>query len=150
MDKTLPETALHAYFADRFAQQLRQLLGNRAQVREGRPIALAEHLLPTPDLAIVKPLDVHYLGQHPTPEHIFWLVDYVEEMSEQTLIDRGTTYARARVQEYWVVNLRDRQLTVLCFPSAGTYQNQRHMTDGTVAPLTFLDIVVPVQRLFLV
>jgi Uma2 family endonuclease len=150
MDKTLPETALHAYFADRFAQQLRQLLGGRAQVREGRPIALTEHSLATPDLAIVQPLDTYYLGQHPTPEHILWLVDYVEEMPEQVLIDRGAIYASARVQEYWVVNLRDQQLTVLCFPAAGTYQNQRHMTDGTVAPLTFLDIVVPVQRLFVV
>jgi len=148
MIKMPPETVLHAYFSDRFAHQLRLLLGNRAQVREGRPIALPDQSTPVPDIAVVQPLNGEYLDHHPFPDQIVWLVDYTETDADQELTIQSAIYATAEIQEYWVINLRDGQLTVFCFPVAGQYQNRRDMTEGTIAPLAFLDVVIPVERLF--
>lgn len=118
------ETARHAYFSDRFAHQLRSLLDHRAQVRERKPITLADGSMPVPDLAIVQPLDTVYLEHHPQPHNIHWLVDYVENDTEQAMVERSIRYI------------------------AGRYQHQHCITSGTAAPTTFLDIVIPVERLF--
>ncbi|MCS6814591.1 MAG: Uma2 family endonuclease [Cyanobacteria bacterium] len=142
------ETPLHAYFSDRFAHQLRSLLDSRAQVREHKPIILADGSMPVPDLAIVQPLDTVYLEHHPQPNNIYWLIDYVENDTEQAMIERSAPYAAAEIQDYWIVHLKHQQLMTFCLPIAGQYQHQHCLTSGTAAPTTFLDIVIPVERLF--
>jgi Uma2 family endonuclease len=71
-----PEGTPHSYYSDESATCLRTLLGNRARVREAKPITLPNTSEPEPDLAIVEPLGTVYLEHHPYPENIFWLIEF--------------------------------------------------------------------------
>jgi Uma2 family endonuclease len=71
-----PEGEPHTYFSDRLSKVLQRLLGNRAQVREAKPIILPNDSQPELDIAVVYPLDTVYLEHHPYPENIFWLIEY--------------------------------------------------------------------------
>ena len=52
------------------------LLGERAKVRQRKPITLPEiNSEPEPDIAIVQRLGRDYREHHPYPENIFWLIE---------------------------------------------------------------------------
>jgi Uma2 family endonuclease len=143
-----PEGEPHTYFSDRFSKWLQRQLGDRAQVREARPIVLLNDSQPEPDLAIVQPLDMVYLEHHPYPENIFWLIEYSNTTLTKDLGLKRDIYAQAGIQEYWVVNLKDLQLTVFRGLTPDGYQTELTLMEGAIAPLAFPDLQVEVQRLF--
>jgi Uma2 family endonuclease len=142
-----PEGTPHTYFSDRFANQLRAALGSRVQIREGRPITLLNDSEPEADIAMVQPLDDVYLDHHLYPENIFLLIEYSDSSLTKDMETKSKVYAEAGIQEYWVVNLKDRQLIVFRDPKNGKYQTQRTLTSGTIAPLAFPDVTIQVARL---
>jgi Uma2 family endonuclease len=143
-----PEGEPHSYFSDRLSKWLQRRLGERAQVREARPIVLPNDSQPEPDLAIVQPLDTVYLAHHPYPENIFWVIEYSNTTLTKDLGLKRDIYAQAGIQEYWVVNLKDLQLTVFRDLTPNGYQTELTLTEGVIAPLAFPDLQVEVQRLF--
>jgi len=142
-----PEGPEHAYLGDEIGKYLSSLLGDRARVREGRPITLPNDSEPEPDLAIVRPLGQIYRQRHPGAEDIFWLVEFSNTSLAKDLDAKRKAYAVAEIQEYWVVDLKNRQLTVFCKPVKGDYCSQTTLTEGEINPLAFPDLQVLVQRL---
>lgn len=142
-----PEGTAHTYFSDRFANQLRNRLGGRAQIREARPITISKDSEPEPDIAVVEPLDDVYLDHHPYPENCFLLIEYSDSSLAKDLEDKSRIYAAAGIQDYWVVNLRDRQLVVLRSPVGNEYEHQEVLTSGTISPLAFPDVSCEVSKL---
>jgi Uma2 family endonuclease len=100
-----PKGMSHAVYCSRTVEYLRELLSNRAKVREAHPITLLDDSEPEPDVAIVRPPDIQYLAHHPYPEDIFWLIEYADSTLAKDINDKQLIYARARIMEYWVVNL---------------------------------------------
>ncbi len=143
-----PEGEPHTYFSDRLSKWLQRQLGERAQVRENHPIILPNNSQPEPDLAIVQPLDTVYLTHHPYPENIFWLIEYSNTTLTKDLGLKRDVYSEAGIQEYWVVNLKDLQLTIFRDLTSQGYQTELTLTAGMIAPLSFPDLQVEVQRLF--
>lgn len=151
----VPEGLPHAYYSDETAQYLRQLLGNRAKVREGKPITLPNQSEPEPDLAvawqfpegvIVEPLGEVYLRHHPYPENIFWLIEFSQSSLVKDLEDKSRIYAEAGIQEYWVVNLRQKQLVVFRDPHLDKFRSQQTLERGSIAPIAFQEISVSIDR----
>jgi Uma2 family endonuclease len=143
-----PEGEPHVYFSDRAAQILRSRLAGKAQVREARPVTLPNGSEPQPDLAIIQPLDTVYLEHHPYPENIFWLIEYSYSTLAYDLGDKQIVYAQSAIPEYWVVNLRDLQLTVFQDPAPLGYQTVIQLRDGKISPLAFPDISIEVRSFF--
>jgi Uma2 family endonuclease len=142
-----PEGIPHAYFSDETAEYLRELLGGRVKIREGKPITLSNNSEPEPDIAIFQPLGSTYLEHHPYPENIFWLIEFSNSSLTKDLEDKNKIYAAAAIQEYWVVNLRKMQLIVFRAPVDGEYQLTNSLTEGNINPLAFPDVSVSVKRL---
>ncbi len=143
-----PEGPEHAQQSTDTADYLKQLLGNRAVVRDAKPITLPESASePEPDLAIVEPLRPLYRTRHPYPENIFWLIEYANTTLSKDLNIKRKTYAAASIREYWVVDLKHRQLKVFRNPLNGDYASEETLTTGEIRPLAFQDVVVSVQRL---
>ncbi len=143
-----PEGTTHVFFLDRFANQLRKQLGDRAQVREGHPITLpGNNSEPEPDLAVVAPLDEEYLDHHPYPENIFWLIEYADSSLKKDLETKAKVYAAVGIREYWVVNLKDREVVIFRNPIGDTYQSQVILRAGTISPIAFPDITLNVLKL---
>ncbi|NEP19327.1 MAG: Uma2 family endonuclease [Leptolyngbya sp. SIO4C1] len=152
-----PEREPHAYYSVETGDYLRQLLGQRAKIRDAKPITLPNHSEPEPDIAVVKPLGAVYLAHHPYPEDIFWVIEFSNATLTKDLTLKQAIYAEAGIREYWIVNLRQPELIVfrdlvfrdLVFRDSaeGRYQTELHLTEGTVAPLAFPDIQIAVSRL---
>ena len=143
-----PEGPEHAQLSTDGADYLRELLGQDALIRDAKPITLPNsNSEPEPDIAIVQPLRNLYRTHHPYPEHIFWLIEYASSSLAKDLDAKRKAYARAEIIEYWVVNLKQRQLTVLREPSQGDYQSEITVNGEMLYPVAFPSVTVAVNRL---
>ena len=105
-----PQGSAH-YTAVLLAEEaLRASLGAGWLVRTQGPIALDDESEPEPDIAAVPGRARDYSRAHPVRPAL------VVEVAETTLAHdrayKGSLYARARVDDYWIVNLIDRVLEV--------------------------------------
>ncbi|MBD6616521.1 Uma2 family endonuclease [Komarekiella sp. 'clone 1'] len=141
-----PEREPYAYYNTEAADYLRTLLGERAKIRDAKPITLLNNSEPVPDVAIVKPLGEVYLEHHPYPEDIFWIIEFSKATLSKDLGEKKDIYAQAGIAEYWVVNLKTAQLQVFRDLKNGQYTTKLILTTSTIAPLAFPDIFVQVQR----
>jgi Uma2 family endonuclease len=143
-----PEGEPHAYFSHEAAKYLGRLLGDRADIRQGKPITIPTSASePEPDLAIVQALGREYLQHHPYPENIFWLIESSNTSLSKDMNAKRKTYAAAGIHEYWVIDLKHHQLKVFRDPANGDYQSERELTTGKICPLAFSEIEISVQQL---
>lgn len=142
-----PEGEPHAYFSSEAGEYLAQRLGDRALVRQAKPITLPNQSEPEPDIAIVQRLGREYLSHHPYPENIFWLIEYADSSLDKDLQVKTQVYAEMGIAEYWVVNLKRRILIVFRQPDAKAYASQMQYQSGNVTPLAFPDVAIAVKAL---
>jgi Uma2 family endonuclease len=142
-----PEREPHAYYNTEAADYLRTLLGERAKIRDAKPVTLPNNSEPAPDVAIVKPLGEVYLEHHPYPEDIFWIIEFSNATLSKDLGEKKEIYAEAGITEYWVVNLKYKRLQVFRDLKNGQYKTELTLTTGTIAPLAFPDVSLLVERL---
>jgi Uma2 family endonuclease len=144
-----PEGPEHAYLGDELSRYLEKRLGERAIVRQGRPITLPDDSEPEPDLAIVRSLGQVYRQRHPYPDDIFWLIEVSNTSLDKDINAKRRTYAQAGIQEYWVIDLQHRCLRVFRNPVGADYASDNTLTSGMVHPLLFPDISLSVEHLML-
>jgi Uma2 family endonuclease len=143
-----PEGEPHAYFSSEAGEYLTRLLGNRAMIRSSKPITLPNNSEPEPDLAIVQRLGREYLEHHPYPENIFWLIEYSNSSLDKDLQIKNKVYAEVKIPEYWVVNLKKRQLIVFRDPQDGEYTSKSTLLGGmTINPLAFPDVTISIDSI---
>jgi Uma2 family endonuclease len=143
-----PEGMPHAVYCSESVEYLRTLLGDRAKVREAHPITLPNDSEPEPDIAIVRMPNSQYLTHHPYPEDIYWLIEYANTTLRKDLNEKKRVYAKARIQEYWVVNLQAPELIVFRDLDNDTYRAETILTTGNISPLSFPDLQIDVTKLF--
>lgn len=142
-----PEREPHAYYNTETADYLRTLLGDRAKIRDAKPITLPNNSEPEPDIAIVKPLGKVYLEHHPYPEDIFWVIEFAKTTLDKDMGVKKTIYAEAGIQEYWLVNLKDLYLQVFRNLVNNQYTKELMLQTGIISPLAFPDIKIEVEKL---
>lgn len=147
--KLPPQKTPHFTAVRRTTETLEELFGSGYEVRPQGPLRLPNGNEPEPDVLVVPGTSSDYLESHPIVTDSFLLV----EVSDSTLAkDRGTKlidYARAGIEEYWIVNLVHRQLEVYRQPTPeGIYMDFRNYQLGdSVAPLNALGKTVAVADL---
>ncbi|MFN6572592.1 hypothetical protein A6770_03635 [Nostoc minutum NIES-26] len=141
-----PEGPSHTFYGEELADYLRSCLTGQALIREARPITLADSE-PEPDIAIVKPPRENYRDRHPDPEDIFWVIEVSESSLKKDLELKKQIYATANIQEYWLINLKSKQLIVFRSPTGTDYLSRQDISQGYIAPLTFPTVQVLVERL---
>ena len=105
-----PQGTLHTTAVGLVEDALRLCFGAGWVVRCQMPIALDDESEPEPDVAVVPGTRYDYVLAHPARPAL------VVEVAESSLTaDRGTKaalYARAGINDYWILNLVDRVLEV--------------------------------------
>ena len=122
-------------------------VGDRAVVwiQGGARIALRS--LPRPDLALLRPRS--YRKANPTPEDILLVVEVADSSLRYDRIRKQRLYAIAGIAEYWVASVKGEWVEVYRSPEGEGYRDVRRVpSDGTVAPLSFPDVVIPVIEIF--
>jgi len=91
-------------------EALQKALGPGWSVRVQLPIALDDESEPEPDLAVVSGGPRDYSADHPSrPALVIEIADWSLTLDRER---KGSLYARARLPEYWIVNLVGRALEV--------------------------------------
>jgi Uma2 family endonuclease len=143
-----PESPEHAQLNTDGADYLRFLLGEKALIRDAKPITIPETSSePEPDLAIVQPLRILYRSRHPYPENIFWLIEYSNTSLNKDLDAKRKAYAFAGIVEYWIVDLKNQVVKVLTNPIDGDYTSEINLSGGKVSPIAFPEITIEVQKI---
>ena len=130
-----PQGSQHATAVTLVENVLRTVFGNNYVVRVQMPLAISSASEPEPDLAVVTGAPRDYRDEHPTTAEL------VVEIADTTLAYDRTRktdlYAQAGIQEYWIINLINRQLEVYRQPSSGpAYQSHEIKTSSdTIVPL---------------
>lgn len=140
-----PEGEFHRFLNDRGAEYLRRVLHDRAKVFEAHPITLAQSE-PQPDISIVRLPDTRYLRHHPYPEDIYWLVEVADTTLPYDLGIKRKLYAKAEIQEYWVIDIVKRQLTVFRDLRNGDFLTQNTVSEGIIRPITFPEVAIEVRQ----
>ena len=147
-----PQNAPHAMALRAVEEALRVAFGRGWDVRTQLPIALDEASEPEPDAAVVPGSYRDYQRQHPSRPAL------VVEISDATLASdrrKRELYARALVEDFWILNLRDRVLEVYRRPTASpgsrfgwTYGEARILAPGeAVTPLAVPEALIHVADL---
>ncbi len=136
-----PQGDPHAAAVDLVVAALRQAFGTGWLVRAHAPVALGRRSRPEPDVSVVRGSPRDYRSAAPTDPAL------VVEVSQTSLaLDRtrkASIYARANIQDYWILNLVElvvevhRDPTSLDPPSRGwVYRSVQTLQAGaSVAPL---------------
>lgn len=148
-----PQGSPHAMGIRMAEEALRRVFAAGWDVRGQLPVALDDDSEPEPDISVVPGSFRDYRHGHP-PRAVL-----IVEVAESSLsLDRalkGSLYARARVPEYWIVNLVDRALEVHRDPAADAaarygwrYTTVAVLRVGeTVTPLSAPDSPISVGEL---
>jgi Uma2 family endonuclease len=126
----------HAAVVSRSSRILAEAFGPGHHIRAQQPLTLNNWSEPEPDGVVALGTEFDYLPDHPKASDARLVV----EVSDTTLrFDRSrkqAAYARARVLEYWIINLPHRQLEVYRKPSGSRYRSVTIYREGeAVAPL---------------
>lgn len=141
-----PEGPDHADTSTDALEQLISAANGRYRVRPSKPITiLNSNSEPEPDIAVVKPKS--YRQSHPLPEDIYLIIEFSNSSLAKDTSEKRCTYATAFIQDYWIVNLRSKELIVYRQPVNGDYQSQQKLTTGFLSPLAFADVAIDVGSL---
>jgi Uma2 family endonuclease len=135
-----PQGAYHASSVSTVDYALRAVLPPGWIVRLQAPVSLDDESEPEPDLAVVPGRPADYRGAHPTRPALL-----VEVADASLYFDRhrkGSLYARAAIQDYWIVNVPDGVLEIYRDPGPDSSADYGWRYRSVVS-LTRADVVVP-------
>lgn len=126
-------TSLHL-----LANALRDRLSNAELVRTQDPIQLDDWSEPEPDVVIARGTVLDYANHHPRPEEIELVVEVADSTLKQDCEIKDKLYAQAGIADYWVLDLKNRQLHVFRNPTPTGYTSHLILTEpNQFVPLAF-------------
>lgn len=148
-----PQGDLHALAIELANEALRAAFGPAWRVRVQLPIALDEESEPEPDISVAPgPLRD---SSEAKPSRLVLVVEIAESNLALDREFKGSLYARARVSEYWIVNLKGRVLEVYREPGPDAaalygwaYRSVQSLHAGEhVSPFAARAVRVPISDL---
>lgn len=143
-----PQRPPHAATTQCAANYLSRLL-EQAYIRVQLPITLPPNSEPEPDIAVVRIDDREYFEHHPVADEIFLLVEVAKTTLKNDRITKAPTYAKAKIPEYWILDVQERQVYVFREPEGESYQQEIILSeDATISLLAFPDVNISLNQLF--
>lgn len=126
-------TSLHL-----LANTLRDQLGSIALVRTQDPIQLDDFSEPEPDLSVVRGTVLDYADHHPRPSEVYLIVEVADSTLKHDCEVKDKLYAQAGIADYWVVDLKNRQLHIFRNPTPKGYTSHLILTEpNQTSPVAF-------------
>jgi Uma2 family endonuclease len=120
---------------------------DRVLVRIQNSIELPTTLcVPEPDITWVK--NRSYLKARPKAADVLLLIEVADSSLDYDRGEKAELYARARIADYWIINLAEICVEVFREPHRGRYRSLRTFEPGdTISPLAFPKISLNVADL---
>jgi Uma2 family endonuclease len=129
-----PQGSYHATALGVADDLLRAVLPRGWIVRAQMPLALDDESAPEPDLAVVPGTRADYRDRHPARPVL--VLEVADSSLDFDRLHKASLYARAGVEDYWIVNLIDRVLEVYREPvqDPSAAYGWRYRSIETLAP----------------
>lgn len=76
------------------------------------------------------------------------MIEISQSTLDYDLSEKKQAYAKAGIQEYWVVDVNKLQVHIFREPEGDDYQASSVITKGYITPLAFPTIQVSVEKLW--
>lgn len=130
----------HSYSVMALNALLARVLGDRAVISVQGPLRLDRFSEPQPDIIVARGPLSRYGAVHPASSDAVLLIEVAETSLSYDEREKLSSYARAGVAEYWIVNLVRDHLAVYRDPEGDRYRSSRIIRRGErVAPAAFPD-----------
>lgn len=145
-----PKGVSHVIISRWIAERFRERLGEGFYLLTQDPITLTEQgSEPEPDIPIARGSMFDYTEHHPYPEDILLVIEVADPSLEVDKKIKMPIYAKAGIQDYWVVDVRAKEITVYRHPVEDFYQDVQVVTGRDfLSPLAFPEITFQIQDLF--
>lgn len=147
--KGTPHVVTLQLLASHLAEQLgAEQLSRSTLIRTQDPIHLDNASEPEPDLVIVNGGILNYVDRHPQPADIHLVVEVADSTLKYDCEVKNQLYARASIAEYWVVDVKNRQVHIFRDPMPTGYTSQLIVSEPqSVSPLAFAGIVLSIASI---
>lgn len=143
-----PIGAKHASTVDRLNNLFVTKLQHKAIVRVQSPVDIDEYSEPQPDITILKPRPDFYSEKHPKPQDVLLVIEIADASVEYDRSVKIPLYAKALIQEVWLVNLQEDTIEIYHSPSGDRYGVMvRLLNKQTVSPRGFPDLTLSVGEI---
>ncbi len=143
-----PINVPHVLCVNVFTRLFSRQLGEEAIVSVQNPIHLDKRSRPEPDVALWRPRMDDYAIGLAEPEDILLVVEVADTSLNYDRTVKVPLYARAGIEEVWLVNLAGREIEVYREPTAAGYRVMRRLFPGDKAvPLAFPGVEFAVDEI---
>lgn len=113
------------------------------------PIVLDDLSEPEPDLAVLRGSLLDYADRHPRPVDVLLIVEVADSTLQGDCQLKDKLYARAGIVEYWVQDLKNRQLHIFQNPTLRGYSSHLILAvTEQVSPLSFPELSLSLEEIF--
>jgi Uma2 family endonuclease len=128
-----PQGPYHYTVARRIGRMLREFVGPDLVVREDGPIDASPFSQPEPDVCVAVGSEESYRERHPRGTECRLVVE-VSLTTKDIDTAKAHVYAAAGVEAYWVVDLRERTVSVHETPRNGVYHRVTTLSEDLDLP----------------
>lgn len=123
-----PKGTKHSASNSRANRCFSQLLGDQVIIRLQDPIHLDDHSEPEPDVVLAALVEDDYDYHHPTPTELYLVLEIADSSLSYDREEKSLLYAQAGIQQYCILNLRERELEDYRQPGTHGYRSKQTYT----------------------
>jgi Uma2 family endonuclease len=139
----MPKGKIHTAAVKRAERLLDHLLGELVLIRLQDPIELRDYSEPEPDIAVVALDPQFYEDHHPQPSEIYLLIEVADSSLKRDCETKAQIYAQSGIEDYWALDVRNRQLHIFRTPTTNGYVQHRILSDAeSIALLAFPHVTI--------
>ncbi len=112
----------HIACVNRLNMLFTSLLGKNVIVSVQNPIVISDISAPQPDVTVLRPREDFYATSYITPADVLLLVEVADSSIGYDRAYKIPLYAKAGVEEVWLVDVQARTVTIYNQPSPGGYK----------------------------
>ncbi len=142
------QTPIHACTVGQVADHFRDALESVFQVREGKPIGIAEDTHADTDVLVIIDRRSEYQERHPGPDDTVLLVEVSDLTIDYDLGEKALLYAQASITDYWVVLANEKVIVRHRQPTLEGYREvTRLASEDLISPLAAPEAIWAVSAL---
>lgn len=143
----VPQEPPHASTTSSFGNEFVLIFAGKAWVRQQLPLVINPNSEPEPDIAVVRIDQNRYRDRHPTPQDVYLLIEVANSTLKFDRQQKAQLYAQVNIPEYWIVDVKKRELWIMRNPQGSEYQSQTVLgIQDSVSPLAFPDIMIQLSE----
>jgi Uma2 family endonuclease len=135
----------HAWIVDKLFRAFIAQERGRFETKQDYPLPIPDHDEPEPDLLLYRP-GAATQEHHAQPADVLLVVEVAQSTRRRDLIKKANLYQRAKIAEYWVIDLKKNCLHV--FRLAGERYETTIVREGKVSPQALPGVEIDVTALF--